>query len=276
MKILVWVCVVGVILLADEGKMLFEKHCVACHTPFIPMSKLKENFLDHNNTLLNLKAPTLNQLSYRLKQQVGDRHGDEDLHRMEVTTFMSDYVIHPDKDKSVCLDDVMQHFETMPSLKGKVSEQDLKTIAAYVMEKFPSPSFVKMITEIQRNDKMNGLLNSPFLINKEALPHMTKILIQNWDKATLGLSDEQKQKLLVVRKNTMGAIRKIKKQLAPLEAAIIEAAVDGEVSESIDAKVDEVAKLKAQATKVHIKCIVDTVEILNDEQMEILFPFFDA
>ncbi len=134
MKILVWVCVLGVMLLADEGKMLFEKHCVSCHTPFIPMSKLKENFLDHNNTLLNLKAPTLNQLSYRLKQQVGDRHGDEDLHRMEVTAFMSDYVIHPDKDKSVCLDDVMQYFQTMPSLKGKVSDDELEEIGTYLYD----------------------------------------------------------------------------------------------------------------------------------------------
>jgi len=105
---------------------------------------------------------------------------------------------------------------------------------------------------------------------------MTKILLHNWDKASVNLSDEQKQKLLVVRKNTMIAVRKIKKQLMPLEAAIIEAVVDGEETKSVSAKVDEVAKLKAEATKVHLKCIADTVEILTDEQMETLFPFFDA
>jgi len=120
--------------LADEGKVLFSKHCVQCHTPFIAMSKLKENFLDKNNTLLQLKAPTLNQLSYRLKQQVGDRHGDEDLHRMEVTAFMSDYVIHPDSSKSVCLDDVIRHFQTMPSLKGKVTEDELENIGDYLYD----------------------------------------------------------------------------------------------------------------------------------------------
>jgi len=133
-KILGLVFVVTLSICANEGKILFEKHCVSCHTPFISMSKLKENFLDYNNTLLKLKAPTLNQLSYRLKQQVGDRHGDEDLHRMEVTAFMSDYVIHPDKDKSVCLDDVIQHFKTMPSLKGKVSEKALESIGDYLYD----------------------------------------------------------------------------------------------------------------------------------------------
>lgn len=121
-------------LFANEGKILFETHCFSCHTPFVPMSKLKENFLDKNNTVLHLKAPTLNQLSYRLKQRVGDRHGDEDLHRMEVTAFMSDYVLNPDRDKSVCLDDVMQFFKTMPSLRGKVTEEELDTIGTYLYD----------------------------------------------------------------------------------------------------------------------------------------------
>ena len=119
---------------ANEGKILFEKHCISCHTPFVSMSKLKENFLDYNNTLLKLKAPTLNQLSYRLKQRIGDPKGDEDLHRMEVIAFMSDYIYHPDKSKSVCLDDILKHFKTMPSLKGKVSEKALESIGEYLYD----------------------------------------------------------------------------------------------------------------------------------------------
>jgi len=134
MKIIGLMMISAVLMMANEGKVLFEKHCISCHEPFIAMSKLKENFLDHNNTLLKLKAPTLNQLSYRLKQRTGDPKGDNDIHRMEVTAFMSDYVYYPDKDKSVCLDDVMQHFQTMPSLKGKVSEDELEEIGTYLYD----------------------------------------------------------------------------------------------------------------------------------------------
>ena len=134
MKIISLGLLLSLWIFANEGKMLFKKHCASCHTPFIAMSTLKENFLDKNNTLLKLKAPTLNQLSYRLKQRVGDPHGDEDLHRMEVTAFMSDYVMHPDRDKSVCLDDVMQFFKTMPSLKGKVTEEELDEIGTYLYD----------------------------------------------------------------------------------------------------------------------------------------------
>jgi thioredoxin-related protein len=134
MRVLGLIMLLCVVLFANQGKDLFESKCVSCHTLFIPMSKLKENFLDHNNTLLKLKAPTLNQLSYRLKQRIGDRHGDEDIHRMEVTAFMADYVMNPDKDKSVCLEDVLQHFDTMPSLKGKVTEDELEEIGIYLYD----------------------------------------------------------------------------------------------------------------------------------------------
>ena len=121
-------------LFAHEGKILFEKHCTSCHTPFIPMTTLKENFLDEDNTLLKLKAPTLNQISYRLKQRIGDPKGDEEIHRMEVSAFISEYVFHPSKDKSVCLEDVIKHFKTMPSLQGKVSPNELDKISTYVYD----------------------------------------------------------------------------------------------------------------------------------------------
>jgi len=134
MRIICIFMVSSLFLLANEGKMLYDKHCLSCHKTFIPMSKLKENFLDKNNTLLKLKAPTLNQLSYRLKQRIGDPKGDEDMHRMEVGAFMSDYVLHPDKAKSVCLEDIIKHFKTMPSLKGKVSNDELEEIATYLYD----------------------------------------------------------------------------------------------------------------------------------------------
>ncbi|PTB88004.1 hypothetical protein C9925_00740 [cyanobacterium G8-9] len=134
MRIVRWMMFLTLLSMANEGKNLFQKHCVSCHQEFIPMSTLKENFLDYNNTLLKLKAPTLNQLSYRLKQRIGDRHGDEDMHRMEVTVFMGDYVNNPSKEKSVCLEDVLKHFKTMPSLKGKVSEDELEEIGTYLYD----------------------------------------------------------------------------------------------------------------------------------------------
>ena len=105
---------------------------------------------------------------------------------------------------------------------------------------------------------------------------MTKVLVENWDKGTLALSAEQKEKLLVVRKETITTVKSIKKKIKVLEAEIIEIVVDGEDLKNANSKIDEVAGLKSEATRAHLKCIADTVEILNDEQMELLFPFFDS
>jgi hypothetical protein len=122
---------------------------------------------------------------------------------------------------------------------------------------------------------MNALLNSPFLINRENLPHLTGLLIKNWDKAALGLSDEQKEKLLVVRKETQEGVKKIKMKIDELESEVIEAMIDREASSTVESQVDEIAKLKAEVTKIHLKCISDTTAILSDEQIEFLLPFWE-
>lgn len=134
MRSVLYVFLYASLLFGTEGEEVYEKKCALCHQGFISMSKLKENFLDHNNTLLKLTAPTLNQLSYRLKQRIGDPKGDNEIHRMEVAAFISDYVLTPDREKSLCLDDVMQHFKTMPSLKGQVTEDELEEVSTFIYE----------------------------------------------------------------------------------------------------------------------------------------------
>lgn len=134
MKIGLLICLILSNVFATEGEVLYEKKCASCHQKFISMDTLKKNFLDDNNQLLKLKAPTVNQLSYRLKQRIGDPKGDNDIHRMEVSAFITDYVYYPERDKSVCLADVMKHFKTMPSLKDKVTEDELEEINMFIYD----------------------------------------------------------------------------------------------------------------------------------------------
>ena len=128
------VIVIAGSLLAGGGEEVYKAKCAACHQSYIPMEKLTENFLEKENKLLKLKAPTLNQLSFRLKQQIGDPKGDEEIHRMEVGAFVADYLVHPDKEKSVCLPGVIKYFDTMPSLKGKISEDEIEAVSNYIYD----------------------------------------------------------------------------------------------------------------------------------------------
>ena len=256
-KTLLLLSLASSILFASNGTELTKANCASCHMLTSPTPDM----------IPTLKAPAMDAVMFHIKLDIKKKKDMRD--------FIVDYTQNPAAAKSVCESNKVQKYGVMPSLKGKVSEKDLATIADHLIDNYPAEKFVGMIKEIHRNDKMNALLNSPFLINQEALPHMTKVLVQNWDKATLGLSSDQKEKLLVIRKETMSAVMKVKKQVKVLEAEIIEAMVDGEEPKSVYSKVDKVAKLKAQATRAHLKCISDTIGILSDEQMEFLFPFWD-
>lgn len=135
-KSLILALVCSSILLAD-GAEVFEKKCASCHTHFVPVDALMENFMKGKNTLLALKGPSLNQLNFRLKQMIGEPNGDAEFHKMEVVEFIKDYVIDPDLSKSVCLEEVISNFETMPSLRGKISEEELEMVSEWIYDYLP-------------------------------------------------------------------------------------------------------------------------------------------
>ena len=111
--------------------------------------------------------------------------------------------------------------------------------------------------------------NSPFLI-KHGLPHLTKILMKNWDDEKLALTPEQKEKLLIVRKETMGSVMTLKPQIMTLTKEIVQASKAGTKSVELKSKVENLASLEAEATMTHLKCIEETKAALKPEQMTYL------
>ena len=245
------------VMFAGEGEALVKKHCASCHMLAQPKPE----------QIPTLTAPAFDAVIFHLKDAINGKDAQE--------KFIVDYVQNPSASKSVCESNKVAKFGVMPSLKGKVTEDELEEIAEYLLENYPHPAFVRMIKEILKNDKMAALKNSPFLINSDNLPHMTKLLLENWDKAKLGLTPEQKKKLLKVRKETMGGVAKIKQQLQPLEAEVAEAMIDREDPKSVEKQLEQIAKLKLEATKIHLKCIADTTSILTEEQVATLLPFWE-
>jgi hypothetical protein len=243
-----------------SGEELVKKNCASCHFLGVPTPEQIRSF----------KAPAMEAVLFHVKPA----HDNNDA---KTKAFMIDYVQNPEIKKSVCESNKVTKFGVMPSLKGKVSPEELSTIMDYLIKTYPTKKFVSTITEMLTNGKMNSLKNSPFLMNQDELPHLTKILLESWEKGTLNLSDEQKTKLLVVRKETLAGVKKIKKALKPLEAEVIEMTVDEDTAlKDIQPKVDEIAKLKAEATMIQLKCLKDSVAILTEEQLELLLPFWDA
>lgn len=248
--------VAGSFAFANKAESLIKTKCATCHTLSIPKMEMMPNFV----------APPMDAVMFHMKDAI---EGDENL-----KAFIVDYVYNPDVSKSVCESNKVQKFGVMPSQKGKVTKKELNIISDYMIANYPREKFVRNLRAILKNDEMSALKDSPFLINSDSLPHMTKLLIQNWDKAKLGLNDLQKSQLIVIRKNTVGGIKKIKEKIKGLEFEIFEAMIDKESVESVEKQVEEVGKLKTEATLIHMKCIADTTAILTDKQIAYLLPLW--
>jgi len=113
---------------------------------------------------------------------------------------------------------------------------------------------------------MKKKMNSPFLI-KHGLPHLTKDVMRNWDNPTFGLTADQKEKLTAVRKETMGAVMKLKPEVMALKKEIVQASTSGTKAADLKEKVDKLASLEAEATMVHLSCIEKTKDILTKDQL---------
>lgn len=121
----------------QNGERIFENKCSQCHKKYVEKKLLQKNFRNTQNKLLELKAPAGNQISYRLKHQLGDIT-DIDSHLFETTEFVREYLKNPDRSKSICLERVIKHFDTMKTMKGQISDEeiDMVTFFLYFLEGF--------------------------------------------------------------------------------------------------------------------------------------------
>ncbi len=117
--------------LYNTGEEIFDNKCSECHKKYMDIGLLMQNFVEEDNELLNLKGPTGNEISYRLKSQIGSRM-DIEFHLLETGDFLVDYLYNPDKRKTICLESVIKHFDTMPSMKGKISEEEIRTVGHFL------------------------------------------------------------------------------------------------------------------------------------------------
>ena len=231
----------------SNGESLFKAKCSACHISTFPEDKSK------------LVAPPLMGVMRHVKMKYSTKE--------KAVDFIVDYVLNPSEQKAVCMPMKIKRFGLMPSQKGSVTQEELKEIASWMFENFPKKGMGmnkgKNCTAKPKAKKSQ----TPFLIKSPNLPHMTRLIMKNWDNADLNLTKEQKEKLLVIRKETMGGVKNIKQAIQPLESEIVN--FDNNLTK-VAPKVKEVAKLKADATLLHLKCIKNTKEVLNEKQLKML------
>jgi len=118
-------------------------------------------------------------------------------------------------------------------------------------------------------DVVQQTKESTFLITT-GLPHLTKVVKQEWDNPTLDLTDEQKTKLLIIREETIAGVKNIGPQITELHKQVTEEIFLGKTPDELSSVIKNISKLKTEATMIHLNCIFNTKEILDEQQLEIL------
>ena len=95
-----------------DGKELFVKKCATCHSLTIPQDKSK------------MKAPPARGVMFHMREAFGS---DE-----KIKAHILDFVIEPSREKAICKS--VKRFGVMPSLKGKVSQDELSVIADWMIK----------------------------------------------------------------------------------------------------------------------------------------------
>ena len=138
-RIIIGLIVSAVSLMASEskvdGEQVFEKACASCHIKMISKPELMK-------IMKTVKAPPMIEVSSQLKDNIKIVEDiDDEIHRAVVIAFIKDYVDYPDLDKSMCTGAALDRFGLMPSLKGKLSEEELNAVAAWVYDYYIDKKF---------------------------------------------------------------------------------------------------------------------------------------
>jgi mono/diheme cytochrome c family protein len=136
MKLSFYFLILSLSLFASEnGEKVYEKHCSKCH--------IKESVSQAQTVkrMGNLKAPPFIEVSNRLKEQIVIKSGDEDIHREVVIAFIKHYIQNPDMMIGMCNPGAFERFGEMPSLKAKLTDQEMQTVAEWLYDNYEGEKF---------------------------------------------------------------------------------------------------------------------------------------
>jgi len=117
-----------------DGYKVYKEKCASCHIETMGKS-------DALNNLKKLKAPPMIEVSERLKENIKTTDDEEDVNRYLFILFVKDYIINPQLDNSMCHSGALERFGTMPSLKGKINEDEKQAVAEWLYDRYEGVAF---------------------------------------------------------------------------------------------------------------------------------------
>ncbi|MCX6075974.1 MAG: c-type cytochrome [Campylobacterales bacterium] len=124
----------GAIVFASDGYEVYKKNCMSCHVEIMGKEEVLKNFN-------KMKAPPMVEVSNRLKENILIKDDEEDLHRHLFILFVKDYITNPKIDNSMCHAGALEKFGVMPSLEGKINNEEKQAVAEWLYDRYENVKF---------------------------------------------------------------------------------------------------------------------------------------
>ncbi len=124
-----------------DGKKLLKQKCSRCHNLDMP----PKTFADE-------KAPPMMAVSFHILDFIKAATPADKL--PNAIEFVADFVQNPSISKSFCDKESLKTYGLMPSLKGKVSEDEIRAIAMYIFTHYTKENLLAKMKKIQQIREM--------------------------------------------------------------------------------------------------------------------------
>lgn len=137
-------------------------------------------------------------------------------------------------------------------------------------KKAMNAKMTEMAGEVSKFNPHEHFPKDYFLIPKN-LPFALGLVLHHPQSSTLGLSKEQIEKLVNIKKERKSSILKGAKEIKALELSLGKLLESDEgnrtkITKEMSELVDEIAGKKAELTKAHLQCVIDVQNLLTKEQ----------
>ncbi len=113
---------------AADGYAVYKKHCAVCHLTMLPVDP------DAREKVI-MKAPTMRMVAMRLKMMINIQNEDEDIQQKVVKAFIKEYIVEPDEDYVICMEQMVEKYGLMPPVKG-LSAEEKEAVAQWLWEQY--------------------------------------------------------------------------------------------------------------------------------------------
>ncbi len=188
-----------------DGADLLQKKCASCHNLSMPPKTYGDE-----------KAPPMMAVSFHIKDFIKVKTPSDK--KPSFIAFFQDYPLNPSKEKSFCDKESLKSYGLMPSLKGKVTEEELAAIATYVYDYYDQNKFLKQMQKKSKFDALpkgeqlainNGCLNCHDKVKPKVAPSFRAIAQKETSVMKRGIKEGSKGTWKGFEKAMMPAYKKL-------------------------------------------------------------------